>query len=155
MDKIALQQVLFALQSFQVLFLLFHDWVALGRFNDIKAIQASMPRWQLLLGSLMGSFFPLIGWCASMPYLHEPYAAWLFYYLVAAYLFLFVGEIEAWWATYFFGYQEKRAPFYRTVYGNTYSFLPERNGIVPNTLHVVLHGATLGTLILLAIWRLS
>jgi hypothetical protein len=36
------------------------------------------------------------------------------------------------------------------MFARTHAFLPERNGMRPNTLHVVLHASTLATLLLLA-----
>jgi hypothetical protein len=36
------------------------------------------------------------------------------------------------------------------MFGNTHAFLPERNGIRPNTLHILLHACTAATLVLLA-----
>ena len=47
-----------------------------------------------------------------------------------------------------------RAARYRALFGGTHAFLPGRNGIVPNTLHVALHAATLATLPALAAWTL-
>jgi hypothetical protein len=35
------------------------------------------------------------------------------------------------------------------MFGNTHSFLPVRNGIVPNTAHILLHVATAATLMIL------
>jgi hypothetical protein len=35
------------------------------------------------------------------------------------------------------------------MFGTTHAFLPERNGIRPNTLHVILHILTLATLVVL------
>ena len=40
------------------------------------------------------------------------------------------------------------------MFGNTHAFLPPRNGIAPNTLHVILHISTLATLALLVIYSL-
>ena len=37
------------------------------------------------------------------------------------------------------------------MFGGIHAFLPERNGIVPNTLHVMLHACTAGKLIVLAV----
>jgi hypothetical protein len=37
------------------------------------------------------------------------------------------------------------------MFGNTHAFLPERNGIVPNTLHCILHAATVATLVVLTV----
>ncbi len=38
---------------------------------------------------------------------------------------------------------------YEKIFGHTYSFLPKRNGMVPNTAHILLHLATAGTLVCL------
>jgi hypothetical protein len=35
------------------------------------------------------------------------------------------------------------------MFGNTHSFLPKRTGMVPNTAHILLHVATLATLMVL------
>jgi hypothetical protein len=35
------------------------------------------------------------------------------------------------------------------MFGATHAFLPERNGVRPNTLHVILHLMTLTTLVVL------
>jgi hypothetical protein len=37
------------------------------------------------------------------------------------------------------------------MFGATHAFLPERNGIRPNTLHVILHVATVLLLIMLCV----
>jgi hypothetical protein len=37
------------------------------------------------------------------------------------------------------------------MFGATHTFLPERNGIRPNTLHVILHAATVALLIALGV----
>ena len=43
----------------------------------------------------------------------------------------------------------ERAERYRKMFGNTHSFLPRRNGMVPNTAHILLHLATAATLLCL------
>jgi hypothetical protein len=40
---------------------------------------------------------------------------------------------------------------YRTMYEGTHAFLPERNGITPNTLHIVFDVLTIAILIVLAL----
>jgi len=35
------------------------------------------------------------------------------------------------------------------MFGNTHSFLPKRNGMVPNTAHILLHLSTASTLLVL------
>jgi hypothetical protein len=37
------------------------------------------------------------------------------------------------------------------MFAGTHAFLPARNGITPNTLHVILHMATVAMLLLLAV----
>jgi hypothetical protein len=54
---------------------------------------------------------------------------------------------------YFFGADERRVERYRVMFGNTHSFLPERNGIVPNTAHILLLLAGIATLVVLLAWK--
>lgn len=44
-----------------------------------------------------------------------------------------------------------RAARYEVMFGATHSFLPKRNGLRPDTLHVMFHAATLALLIALAV----
>ena len=43
----------------------------------------------------------------------------------------------------------ERAARYQVMFGATHAFPPERNGIRPNTLHVILYTVTFTTLVLL------
>jgi hypothetical protein len=63
---------------------------------------------------------------------------------------LFLGELRAWWVPYLFWPDAKRAARYQAMFGNAHSFLSQRNGMAPNTLHVVLHIFTLVTLLVLS-----
>jgi len=155
MSRLSVQTALLLLQSFHVFFLLFHDWLPMGRLNDVRAMQAAHPRRLLIVGTLVSSLLPSIGLLVSFRNRDEAWPVWLTAYLAFTYVFLFVGEIEAWWAGYFFGYRIDRAISYRDMYGKTVAFLPERNGIRPNALHVTLHTATVATLVLLALWPLA
>jgi hypothetical protein len=146
----AMQNTLLALQALQVFILIFHDWIPLGRLNDVAAVRRQHGFRRVLIGTLINAIPFLLGLAASLYYADQPSQHWLWLYLIIAYGILFAGEIESWWLTYFFGYKEQaRAEPYRIMFGNTHAFLPVRHGIVPNTLHCVLHGATLATLILL------
>jgi hypothetical protein len=60
-----------------------------------------------------------------------------------------VGQIRAWWIPYLFRADPQRAARYRIMFGNTHAFLPVRNGIVPNTAHVMLYAFTAATLAVL------
>jgi hypothetical protein len=84
-------------------------------------------------------------------YLHSGWPGWLRIYLLIAYGFLFLGELEAWWIPYFVWPQPKKAAEYEPMYSETLAFLPARNGIRINTLHVMLHAATVATLAILII----
>jgi hypothetical protein len=93
---------------------------------------------------------PAIGLALSLAYLNSGWPGWVYAYLLVAYGFLFIGELEAWWIPYLLWRQPKRAAEYEAMYGNTYAFLPPRNGIRINALHVLLHAATLATLSIVA-----
>lgn len=145
-------QTLFALQCFQVFILLFHDFIPLPPLNDVAAAHRTHGTLKIILGALVSSLLPGIGLALTWNLHGSPYPLWLALYLLGAYGFLFMGEIEAWWATYLFGYKaSERAHEYHMMYGRTAAFLPKVHGIVPNALHVILHLATVATLALLAV----
>ena len=66
-------------------------------------------------------------------------------------LFLWVHDwqIRAWWIPYLFRAEPERAARYQIMFGKTHSLLPPRNGMVPDTAHILLHSATAVTLIIL------
>ncbi len=142
--------ILLWLQGFQVAILLLHDWVPLSRLNDIRAARRGHALHAVALATFVSSLFPSIGLALSLFYWHSGWPNWLYVYLSAAYGFLFVGELEAWWIPYLVMPQPKRAAQYEAMYANTWAFLPPRNGIRINTLHFVLHAATLATWLVLA-----
>lgn len=142
---------LFGLQCFHVLFLGLHDWIPLGRLNDVKAVRAANPGGKLLLGTLVSLAPFAFGLIASSCYLGSSYPHWLLWYLGVSYALLFLGELQAWWVPYFLRPDPARAARYQAMFGNTHIFLPARNGIRPNTLHVILHIATLTTIVVLGI----
>lgn len=143
------QSVLLALQAFQVVFLALHDWVPLGRLNDVKAARAADPGARLFLTTLVSTVPFAFGLAASCFYLAAAWPEWLRLWLEISYAMLFVGQLRAWWVPYLVIPEPARAARYRLMFGRTHAFLPERNGIVPNTLHILLHTATLATLVLL------
>jgi hypothetical protein len=148
MDR-AWQSALIALQAFQLAFLLVHDWIPLERFNDVEAVRRENTLWQLLIGTTVTSIPVAVALGYSIHYFGYSYPTGVKIWLWLTYGILFAGELEAWWIPYFFGADPKRVRRYKTMFGNTHAFLPERDGIVPNTLHVALHAATLATLLIL------
>jgi hypothetical protein len=145
----AWETVLLALQAFQVAFLWLHDWIPLGRLNDVAAVRREDSLRRLITVTLVQSVPWSFGLAASLVYLGRPYPAWLVDWLWGSYGVLFAGQLRAWWVPYLIRPEPRRAARYRRMFGNTHSFLPERNGTVPNTAHILLHLATAGTLLLL------
>jgi len=142
---------LLALQGFQVLFLWSHDWIPLGRLNDVAAVRAQDPFGRLLRVTLVQSVPFTIGLAGSVLYWGRLYPGWLYWWLWISYGILFVGQMRAWWVPYFFQADAERAERYQKMFGNTHSFLPVRNGLVPNTAHILLHLATAATLVVLSL----
>jgi len=143
------EQILVALQAFQVLFLWFHDWISLGRLNDATAVRRQDTLARLVLVTLIQSVPFTIGLFYSVRYFRQMYPGWLDKWLWISYGVLFVGQMRAWWVPYLLKPEPERAERYRKMFGNTHSFLPRRNGMVPNTAHILLHLATAGTLLCL------
>jgi hypothetical protein len=143
------ETILISLQAFHVLFLALHDWVPLGQFNDVAAVRREIPTRNLFAATLIQASFFAVGLSFSIKYFGRTYPGWLHYWLWISYTILFIGEIEAWWIPYLVTPNPKRAASYQRMFGNTHSFLSTRNGIVPNTAHVLLHLATAATLIAL------
>jgi hypothetical protein len=95
----------------------------------------------------------LIGSLAAAAQGHR--SGWLWPWLWISYGLLFAGELRAWWLPYVVRPEPERADRYRVMFGSTHAVLPERFGVVPNTLHCVLHAATALTLITLAVSSFS
>jgi hypothetical protein len=150
-----LEAILIALQTFQVLFLALHDWVPLGGLNDVAAVRSEIPTRTLLITTLIQTSFFAMGLFFSISCYGRTYPAWLNYWLWISYATLFVAEIQAWWIPYLVRRSPKRAARYQKMFGNTHSFLPRHNEIVPNTAHVLLHLATAATLLVLFLRHLA
>lgn len=142
-------RILLWLQMFQVAFLLLHDWIPLGRLNDVQAVRRQNTLIAMVLGTFIGALFPTIGLALTLKYVQSGWPPWLHTYLLASYGSLFVGELEAWWVPYLVWPEPKRAARYEAMFGNTSAFLPPRNGIRINTLHFALHAATFATVMVL------
>ena len=149
MSSGTLESLLLALQVFQVAFLWLHDWIPLGRLNDVAAVRRadSLPR--LIAVTLIQSVPYSYGLYGSIRHFGQPYPMWLMLWLWISYGLLFLGELRAWWVPYLFKPEPARAERYRGMFGDTHAFLPARNGMVPNTLHCLLHAATAATLAVL------
>ena len=144
-----IEMVLLALQVSQVVFLWVHDWIPFARLNDVAAVRSQDTRRRLVTVTLIQSVPWTIGLCFSLLHFGRAYPDWLYDWLVISYSLLFVGQIRAWWIPYLFRPEPLRAARYQIMFGKTHSFLPMRNGMVPNTAHILLHLATAATLVVL------
>jgi hypothetical protein len=149
-----LEAILLALQAFQVAFLWLHDWIPLGRFNDVIAVRREDSLQRLVVVTMMQSVPYSIGLFFSAWYSRRhSYPGWLVTWLWISYIVLFLGQLRAWWIPYLLQAEPERAKRYQRMFRNTHSFLPTRNGMVPNTAHTALHLATAATLFVLWIAR--
>ena len=145
-----LQTVFLVLQAWQVAFLWLHDWMPLGRLNNVAAVrrQDSPPR--LVIVTLVQSVPFTFGlWWSAVRY-GQPFSRWPLTWLWVSYGLLLLGQFRAWWWPYLFRPDPARAARYQRLFGRTHAFLSPRHGLVPNTAHVLLHLSTLATL--LALW---
>jgi hypothetical protein len=147
-DRI-LETVLLVLEVLQVVFLWIHDWIPLGSLNDVVAVRSQNTLGRLVTVTVFQSLPWTIGLYFSALYFGRSYPGWLHSWLWISYVVLLVGQIRAWWVPYLFRADPQRAARYRIMFGNTHSFLPVRNGLVPNTAHIVLHACTAATLVVL------
>jgi hypothetical protein len=142
---------LVALQCFVVLFVGLHNWIPLGTLNDVKGVRAEFPGSKPLITTLI-NFTPFaIGFAGSVVYFGRDFPGWLFWWLWITYGLACYGSLTAWWIPYLFRADPERAARYRVMYGATHAFLPERNGIKPNTLHVLFDVVTVALLIVLGV----
>jgi hypothetical protein len=142
---------LLALQAFIVLFLTLHDWIPLGTLNNLPGVRAANFGGKLLATTLISAAPYALGLAASIFYFHRTYPQWLYWWLWISYVLLFLGQLRAWWIPYLFVPDPQRAARYQIMFGSTHAFLPRRNGIRPNTLHLLLHVSTVSLLIALAV----
>jgi hypothetical protein len=143
--------LLIALQCFVVLFVALHNWIRLGRLNNLKGVRAEFATKKLLITTLV-NFTPFaVGLAASVFYFGRAFPGWLFWWLWITYGLACYGSLTAWWIPYFFRPEPERVARYQVMFAGTHSFFPERNGIRPNTLHVIFDAVTAAVIIMLAV----
>ena len=114
-----------------------HDWLPLGRLNDVTALRKQQSLFATLCATVIN-----LGACTWALWLTLPVGKLgvsLPLDVVLIYLFMTVGTLLAWWKPYFFGssaeMKQKMQP-----YVNTHHVLPARgDNIRPNTLHLIVH----------------
>lgn len=140
---------LLALEGCQVAFLLLHDWIPLGRFTNLPAVHSSDSRSELLRTTFLSALpFVLVFVVSCVYWRASAWPGWLLSWLRVSYLVLLAGALWAWWIPYLALPDPKRALRYRQRFAGTLRFLPERNGIAPDTLHVFYDSIIVITLVL-------
>jgi hypothetical protein len=145
------ETALLALQCFVVLFVSLHNWIPLGALNNVRGVRLAFPTGKLFLTTLL-NFTPFaIGLAATAFYFRRAYPGWVYWWLWITYGLACYGSLKAWWMPYLLRPDPALAARYKTMYAGTHSFLPERNGIRPDTLHMLFDFVTIAILIDLAV----
>jgi hypothetical protein len=139
------------LQAVVVAFIAMHDWVPLGRLNDVAAVRAHETKRRLAIVTALSTLPFAVGLAGSVASLGSRFPDWLIVWLWASYGVAAYGMLRTWWAPYLLFEEPARAAKYATMHGRTHAFLPMHHGMRPNTLHVVFHIAVVVILALLAV----
>jgi hypothetical protein len=142
-------------QAYIVLFIAVHDWLPLGRLNNLEGIRAADSRSRLLLKTALSTLPFAVGLAGSVYYYTGHFPTWLTWLLWITYGVGLYGVLRAWYLPYLVYTDVARAARYKERFANTHAFLPMRNGIRPDTLHVTFHAVLLVLILLLAVMTFS
>lgn len=145
-----MQYALVICQVLVVIFLALHDWVPLGKLNNMAGLRAVDSRNSLVLTTAVSTLPFAAVLVASVLFASVHYPDWLLWWLWGTYLACAYGILRAWWIPYLGTPDPDRAQRYRIRFAGTHGFLPVRNGIRPDTLHVAFHSLVVATLVILA-----
>jgi predicted outer membrane lipoprotein len=145
-----MQYALVICQAAVVIFLALHDWVPMGKLNNIAGLRAVDSKTNLILATAVSTLPFAAVLVASVLFAPARYPNWLLWWLWGTYLACAYGILRAWWIPYLGPLDPERAKRYRIRFAGTHGFLPLRNGIRPDTLHVAFHLLLVGTLVILA-----
>jgi predicted outer membrane lipoprotein len=145
-----MQKALVICQLMVVVFVALHDWVPLGRLNNVAGLRAVDTTSRLLWTTLVSTLPFAAVLAATAIFASVDYPNWLLWWLWGTYLACAYGILQAWWIPYLGSPDPERAERYRIRFAGTHGFLPARNGIRPDTLHVAFHVLVATILILLA-----
>jgi len=144
-------ELFLTLQSLVVIFLLFHDWVPLGRLNNLHAIRGQDSLGHRVYVTLLGGAPAAVCLWLSARHFAQPHPMPTAIWLWITYGTLMAGVLRAWWVPYLLVPDAERAARYRTIFAGTHTFLPRRNGIAPDTLHTVFHAILLAAFAMLCL----
>lgn len=134
---------------FIFLLMIVHDFVPLGPFNDVEAILNDRPLKELIFVTVVNAGQILLIIIGVLFFIGKKYPIIIKLWLIIHQSCIFIGALIAWWIPYIFGIgAEQRAERYQEMFGNTHSFLPIMNGIVPNTIYTIFHFTLLFCIIL-------
>jgi hypothetical protein len=136
-------------QACVVAFLLLHDFIPLGRLNNLAAIRGQDTLSHQLWVTLIPGVPSALGLFYSAHHIGQPYPFGLTLLLWITYITLAIGILQAWWIPYLLIPNPARAARYQVIFRGTHTFLPQRNGIAPDTLHTLFHVILFATLFLL------
>jgi hypothetical protein len=132
-----------ACQIFVVLFIAFHDWIPLGNLNNLAGIRAVDSLGKRVMVTLLSTLPFAICLAGSIYYASTTFPGWLNWLLWISYGYGLYGLLRAWYIPYLLIADPVRAARYNQRYSQTHAFLPTRNGIRPDTLHVGFHAVYL------------
>jgi|SRR5690625_4629135 len=125
---------------FILLFMIVQDLVPLGSLNDIEAIASVQSLNETIVTTLIGVVQIILILGGVLLFIGKRYPFLVKIWLIVHPSCILLGAIISWWVPYFFGTgTEEKIERFNMMFGNTHSFLPVMNGIVPNTLHTVFH----------------
>jgi hypothetical protein len=136
-------------QFYVVLFISLHDWLPLGRLNNLAGIRAVDSTTRLLITTVLSVLPFAIGLAGTFYYFAGHFPSWLLWLLIISYGLALYGMLRAWYLPYLLYRDAARATRYQERFANTHAFLPMRNGIRPDTLHVTFHAVLIATVGLL------
>jgi hypothetical protein len=142
-------------QLYVVLFIALHDWLPLGSLNNLAGIHAVDTRMQLLRTTVLSTLPFAVGLAGSIYYSTTHFPGWLMWFLWIAYGLGLYGMLRAWYLPYLVYSDPVRAARYRERFAGTHAFLPMRNGIRPDTLHVTFHVVLIVLIVLLCVLTFS
>jgi hypothetical protein len=145
-----MQYALIIGQIMVVVFLAFHDWVPLGKLNNVAGLRAVDTTRRLAFATAVSTMPFAAVLVVSIRFASVGYPNWLLWWLWGTYLVCAYGILRAWWIPYLGAPDAVRAKRYGIRFAGTHGFLPERNGIRPDTLHVAFHALVVAILIILA-----
>jgi|SRR5690625_154226 len=125
---------------FILLFMIVQDLVPLGVLNDVEAIASVESLNEIIVTTLIDVVQILLILGGVLLFMGKRYPLLVKIWLIFHPACILLGAIMSWWIPYFFGTGTlEKIERFNIMFGNTHSFLPVMNGIVPNTLHTLFH----------------